>query len=210
MSESGGRSEEGARPFTVVVWGDSIAIQGGSWPALAEMLLSVVCFPGREIKFINSAQCGLPAAAAQEQFPDKVLAHCPDLVIIQFGFNDLRCAGALRPISTEDEFASHLTQMVRRCQNEARARVLVLGNHNPVSILQMPDRRSYQQTVDAYRKISVAVAKSTGADYHDMSLLTKYQFCDSELVVEDGVHLSEKGRNLYAQQIANLIQEILV
>jgi lysophospholipase L1-like esterase len=212
MSEA--RPEE--RPFTVVVWGDSIAAGTPThcWLNVAETACNQVVSTGRAVQFINEATGGMPAARARDQFEARVLRHTPDAVIIQFGFNDIRhdgSRGAL-PLSTPEEFQEHLTHMVARCRQETKARVILFGNHRTRVLLHMPTGETYEATRTRYNDIIRRVAEAAGVPYYDMSeeLLQVPGTEWRDLVNEDGVHLSMEGDMAYGRFAASVISKLIL
>lgn len=196
-------------PFVVVVWGDSIAAAG--WPDRTEFVHNVVLNAGRSIKVINMGVGGMPACTAKKDFEERVARHKPNLVIIQFGFNDQRSTGSRPdglPLSTPEEFNGHMQGMIKRCKEELGARVVVFGNHRPRSVLRMLNGLTYPQTADLYREESRKAAAAQGVRYVDMSVETTAGGLPwTEVVNEDGVHLSAAGLNTYAGVAASVIMD---
>jgi lysophospholipase L1-like esterase len=205
-------SQGESKPLTVVVWGDSIAANNGqlesAWPALCEMLANVVASTGRRVVVRNEGVCGKPAAQAVGEFDARIDPHHPDLVIIQFGGNDVRheLGRGGKPLSTEVEFKNHLTLMIRACQDKAHAKVVVFGYHRPRRHPILPTGLTYQEAFSRYNQIAAAVAGVCGAEFFDLSTELPYGEYDwKELVCDDGVHLSPVGNHAYADFAANLI-----
>lgn len=203
-----------SKPYTVVVWGDSIAAGTGemNWPELCQGFLNVVINTGRPAKVINAGVCGKPATYARQEFSERIAPHAPDLVIIQFGFNDIRHDGTRGelPLGTPDEFAESLQDMIQSCREEASAQVVVLGNHRPHANLTMPTGLSYDEARVKYNEIAHAIAERSGAAYYDMSqVVSASDFCYKEIVCEDGVHLSKIGFHFYAGFVAGVVKDFM-
>ena len=195
--------------FTVVVWGDSIPASGpNSWPETAEFIYNNLTNTGRSIKVINSSVGGKPAARARDEFEERVAKHSPDLVFIQFGFNDMRYDGKRdnQQISTIPEFGDHLRSMIEECE-ELGAKVVVLGNHRPATVLIMPDGKSHAQKTSEYNEAARQTALACKAAYFDISEQEVPGGSWRDLVCDDCVHLSEFGRHIYGQFAANIIQK---
>ena len=200
-------------PYRVVAWGDSIAAGNAdtAWPGVAERSCQVVINTGRPVQVINEAVCGKPAAHAVREFEARILPHRPDLVIIQFGFNDVRHDGSRGPdpLSTPEEFEQHLASMIRQCRGQAQADVIVLGNHRTRTNIRFPTGRTYEESRILYNAIARRTAAQAGVEFHDMSDpahlpdATGWQ----ELVVPDGVHLSPLGVTVYGRAIATWIMQ---
>jgi lysophospholipase L1-like esterase len=194
----------------VVVWGDSIPASGpNSWPEVAEFVHNNIINSGRSIKVINSSVGGKPAARAKHEFEERVAQYQPDLVFIQFGFNDMRYDGKRgnKPISTVPEFGEHMREMIQDCQ-ELGAKVIVFGNHRPATVLTMPDGKAHAEKIMEYNEAAQQVALACKTTYYDMSKLEIPGGTWRDLVCDDCVHLSEFGRNVYGQFAASKIQAL--
>ena len=198
-------------PCTVLVWGDSIAASG--WPQRAERIFNVALNVGRSIKVVNKGVGGLPAAVACGGFNDAVLPDRPEIVIIQFGLNDLRhdgSRGAL-PISTPDEFKRHLTAMVRMCLDRLNDTVILFGNHRTRPLLTMPTGLGYDETRAQYNEVTRHVARETGVSYCDIEgVMTAAGLYPEQVVAQDGIHLSPLGLEAYAQIAASELAKAVV
>ena len=193
-------------PYVVVVWGDSIAASG--WPQQAETIFNVALNRGRPIKVINSGTCGLAASVAREQFDETILPHHPELIIMQFGFNDMRHDGSRGelPLSTPKEFDEHLMAMVKMSGEKTGAKVVIFGNHQTRSILTLPTGLQYEETRVYYNSLARKVAKKMKTAYYDMAeMMAASGFRIEEIVSDDGVHLTPHGIQAYAQIAANSI-----
>jgi lysophospholipase L1-like esterase len=202
------------KPFTVVVWGDSIAAGTAEyqWPALAERMCNVVLNTGHAVRVVNEGVGGKPAAGARHEFAERVLAHNPDLVIIQFGFNDIRYDGSRgnQPLSTPSEFGEHLQEMVRRCRQEAGANVVLFGNHRTRVGLTLPSRQSYDEGRIEYSALAQGVATRARVPFYDLAQELQMPEANwADFVGADGVHLSPLGFHAYAYFAANLIMQNL-
>lgn len=203
-----------SNPFTVVVWGDSIAAGNDemNWPDIAQSCLDAVINTGQPVKIINAAICGMPASKACSEFSERIAPHNPNLVFIQFGFNDIRHDGSRGelPLTTPDEFADCLRTMIQNCRQKLSAEVCLLGNHKPHVNLLMPTGLTYDESRIKYNKIAQAIAEETGMTYHDISqVIEKSDFSYKEIVCNDGVHLSKRGYNFYGRFIAEIIRSFL-
>jgi acyl-CoA thioesterase I len=73
------------KPATVVVYGTSLTA-AGAWPAQMKAALDAV-FPGRMV-LINSGGSGMTSEWGVRHLGEKVIAHQPDAVFIEFSVND--------------------------------------------------------------------------------------------------------------------------
>ena len=198
-------------PYKVLVWGDSIARQNETpWPELCRRSLDVSCYPGRPVEFTNIAQCGLAAVIGQHFFEEKVRPVQPDLVIIQFGFNDLRHESTNNgaPIGTPDAYEEAIRSMIRNSRSIG-AEVLVLGNHNFSfgSIKMYPTGLNGDETVELYRQRAKKAAETEGASYINMAEIVLSLGLTMRDITYDGCHLSNDGMIIYCATVCHFIQK---
>ena len=206
MSE---KKEQMAVP--VVAWGDSIA--AGGWPLVMEHTYNCFCNTGTPIRVVNSGFGGKPAAYARREFVKSVMIHQPAVVFIQFGFNDVRFDGSRgsRPISTPDEFGEHLSEMIRLCREESGAQVIVFGNHRSFVPLMLPSGLPYDESVRAYNRVAARVTAAAKVRFVDMSKALVYPGINyRHLLADDGLHLSEFGKQCYARVAASELARLPV
>jgi len=202
-----------ARAYTVVVWGDSIAAGSPElqWPALAERACRVSCHPGVAVTVVNAGIGGMPASVAAGQYAERIAPHKPDLVIIQFGFNDVRWPGSQgpRPISTPAEFAASLTRMVAECR-AGGAEVVLFASHRPCVAMLLPDGYTYGEAVVRYNALVRRVAAITGTLCYDLAEeMIPPGHVWTELLSPDGVHLSPLGFHAYGRFAASVILRVV-
>lgn len=125
-----------AAPPTIVAFGDSTTAPRGKTEVYATLLANELAFEGGDVKVVNSGIGGNTTTAAKARFDKDVLAHKPDVAIIQFGINDSavdvwRKPPATAPRVSLETYQKNLIEMVRTLkQNGAR---VVLMTSNPIS-----------------------------------------------------------------------------
>lgn len=197
--------------FKVVVWGDSIAgMPPEPWPEKMKNSFNACLVASCRLEVVNSGICGIAAADAKNNFQRDVAVHQPDLVIIQFGFNDMRYCGRRKnlPISTVEEFQKHIFEMIEMCKRIG-AEVLVLTNHRVVSFLVLPSQLTRGESVEHYNQASIAAARQANVEYIDIQQIDISPLTGKELVVADGVHLSDWGKMVYSHNVANRVLQII-
>lgn len=202
-----------ASAYTVVVWGDSIAAGSAElqWPALAERACRLSCHPGVTVTVVNAGVGGMPASVAVNQYEERVAPHRPNLVILQFGFNDVRWSGSsgARPISTPDEFVASLTRMIARCRADG-AEVVLFANHRPGIAMLLPSGYTYADTVARYNVLIRRVAAATGTTCYSLAEeLAAPGHPWPDLLSADGVHLSPLGFHAYGRFAASVILRVI-
>jgi lysophospholipase L1-like esterase len=109
---------------TVVVYGTSLTINGAWTKALAEYLEKH--YPG-QVVFANAAKAGMHSRWGVENLAERVLAHEPDLVFLEFAIND---ASTKNQVSLEQSVAN-LDAMVRALRKQNPKVEIVLQTMNP-------------------------------------------------------------------------------
>ncbi len=202
------------QPYKVLVWGDSIAVQTSpNWPSMTQASMDVSFFPGRKVEFINIGQCGLAGVYGQHLFEEKVKPVKPDLVIIEFGFNDLRCDEAHngKAIGEPDDFEAAMRSMIRNAKSIG-ADVLVLGIHNYSfgALRRHPSGLTSDQTTELYRERARMAANAEGADYINMADVLAGQGLTPREYTMDGCHLSLDGNRVYSCTVSNYLLKKII
>lgn len=202
------------KTYKILVWGDSIGRQCEvPWPDRLQHSMQVSFYCGTDVEVVNIAECGLSGIWGQNYFEEKVKPENPDLVIIQFGFNDMRHDKAFgaHPIGTPDEYEAAMCNMIRNAKSIG-AEVLVLGNHNFAfgNLLLYPNGMDGDQMVELYRQRAENAAKKEGADYINMNDVFANNGLTSIAGTVDGCHLSDNGARVYTYTVQRYVMKKLL
>ncbi|MDQ3813275.1 MAG: SGNH/GDSL hydrolase family protein [Armatimonadota bacterium] len=149
---------------TVIVYGTSLTV-GGAWAkALKEYFDKH--FPD-QVKFINSGGSGQSSPWGVANLQSKVLEHQPDLVLIEFSYNDAH----LKAGTTLEKAAQNLDTMVQSLRQQNPQMDIVLQTMNvpwdaPGDKKPLSNRPRLNDYNDIYRNY---------AREHDLPLLDHYQ-----------------------------------
>ncbi len=119
------------KPLKIVAFGSSTTAPRGSliiYPMLLEWDLTDM---GRNVEVINAGVGSDNTRSAAARFEKDVLAHQPDLVIIQLGINDSAIdvwKGATEPRVPIDEYERNLEEFVKRIQVQGGKVILMTPN----------------------------------------------------------------------------------
>ena len=170
---------------TLCIFSDSIGVGQGvsphkSWVHLLSEYL-------KDWYVINASRNGDTTRLALERMRFDVLSHRPNVVYIQFGMNDANVWADANgiPRVTLFAFRFNLLEMVRRC--EAIGSEVILATNNGIRVGGMPD---YNYQIESLAKL--CEVKLVKHEYKEPTLL------------QDGVHLSERGHQLYFEKIRGL------
>jgi lysophospholipase L1-like esterase len=161
---------EAGKKQTVVVYGTSLT-HGGAWTkALHDWFEKQ--YP-QQVKFINSGGPGQNSDWGRAQLANKVLAHHPDLVILEFSYND---AHAKFKLSVE-RAAENLAAMVKALREQNPQMSIILQTMNvpwdaPGDRLPAANRPELQAYNDNYRTL----AKEESLPFVDHYLAWKVLF----------------------------------
>lgn len=109
---------------TIVLYGTSLT-EGGMW-TIAMRRWFDENYP-RQVKVINSGGSGQHSGWGVEKLQDKVLAHHPDMVFVEFSYNDAHEKFRLTP----DQAAANLDTIIEGIRRENPGAILVLQIMNP-------------------------------------------------------------------------------
>jgi len=143
-------------------------------------------FPGRFV-VMNASVNGNTTRMALERMHFDVLSHGPAFVAVQFGLNDCNRWESDRglPRVSPDAFAANLAEIVARAQAFG-AEVVLLTNH--------PTRKGERYDADA-RAYNERI-REVGAEVVDVERALEGR---EGLLLDDGIHLSERGHDAYLE-----------
>ncbi|MFT4177634.1 MAG: SGNH/GDSL hydrolase family protein [Luteolibacter sp.] len=174
---------------TVVTYGTSLTHKG-TWPkALADYLEEH--YP-EQVTFVNSARSGMTSQWGVENFKERVLAHKPDLVFIEFSIND---ADVNKDVPL-DKSKANLDQMVKSLKSRNPNVNIVLQTMNLAWDSPRNEKRfgSNRPEILAYYDIYRNYARENKLTLID-NLLTWQKILNEEperyhKMVPDGIHPS--------------------
>src|SRR5690606_7663882 len=102
----------------------------GELPVYPQQLQEHFDGQGARVQVINAGVGGNTTSDARQRFEKDVLAHDPDVVILQFGLNDTAIDVWKDPPATEprvsaDDYIDHLRHFIQTCRQQ-NARVLLM------------------------------------------------------------------------------------
>ncbi len=214
-----------AAPHTLVAFGDSTTAPRGSTEVYATLLAKELSFYGADVKVINSGIGGNTTAMARARFEKDVLAHQPNVVILQFGINDSAVDVWKKPPATAprvalEDYRKNLREMVQVLKQHG-ARVILM-TPNPISwtdplrkryntapyVLDDPDGMNVN--LRHYAEAVRTLAKEETTDLID--IYTAFKKADQDPkhnpggLCKDGMHPDDEGHRI----VANLLIQHLI
>ncbi|MCK5802244.1 MAG: hypothetical protein KAI66_05400 [Lentisphaeria bacterium] len=198
---------------TIVGFGDSITLcsrpaEGRKWLQLLNAQLEGA-YPECRFTVINSGVGGNSAREAMERFDADVAAHRPDIVLLQFGGNNLKRLDPGQMVDL-DEFRTHLKRF--------QAGMVKLGEPTVIVITFPPIVDSWHAKamnyslemyekwggvdafIEVYRAETRVFARSNGHSLLDLSVELRQRAPSDpgRFILPDGVHLTDAGNRVLA------------
>jgi acyl-CoA thioesterase I len=202
-----------SKPVKILFFGDSICVgQGASinkgWvPLIANYLDENVSTIARDILVINSSVNGRTTRQALEDMPYHVQGQKPDIIVIQYGFNDCNhweTDGGLPRVS-QRAFVANLNEMVERATRFGAKFILLNNNHSTtLNAERLPQTNyTYEDFNQQYNAATRALAdklkdkvvfQDVESYFHN---LVKNGADMHQFLLDDGLHLGEEGHRVY-------------
>lgn len=185
------RNLKAGKNQTVVVYGTSLT-HGGAW-AVAMKEWFEKEFP-QKVKFINSGGPGQNSDWGVANLKAKVLDHQPDLVVIEFAFNDAHQKFKM-PV---ERGATNLDKMVKAIQAQNAATAVVLQVMNaawdaPNDKRSLSNRPQLDAFNDNYRRYAKEHGLLLIDHFHAWQRLKEKEEKKYQAFVPDGTHPTREG-----------------
>ena len=150
----------------------------------------------------NSSIMGNTTRDALNRIYNDVLFRAPHIVYIQFGMNDCNMWQTENGVCrvAQNSYIANIDEIVQRCKSY-NASVIIGTNHPSNKNTEYDSRNSeYNQLIRNYCNIN------------DVSLLDNEIYCKSysinDIVLPDGIHLSEFGHDVYFNNFKNTFNNL--
>ena len=185
------RNLESGKPQTVVVYGTSLT-HGGAW-TIATKRWFEEAYPGN-VKFINSGGPGQNSDWGLTNLKAKVLDHRPDLVIIEFSYNDAHDKFNM-PV---EKGAENLRKIIETIRSQNPDTTIVLQTMNigwdaPNGNGSLSHRPNLEQYNDNYRAVARELNLPLLDHYVAWKKLKESEPKTYQRYVPDGTHPSSAG-----------------
>ncbi len=195
---------------TIVAFGDSIT-RGtyGGIPEERTWLEVLRGMLGKGFDLVNAGVNGNSSRETMARFETDVLAHEPDIVIIEFGGNNNDPYNPERRVP-DSEFEEHLQKFRESLPEKCK---VIVCTFPPITDELHPSYghpyfqgRSLDGLLEPHREITRKFARENG-----YVLLDLYHVIDEDrnkFIQGDGVHLSEAGQEVFAAAAKNALMQV--
>jgi acyl-CoA thioesterase-1 len=209
------------------LFGDSICFgqlvsSHKTWATVLATALEKLHIPGKQFLVQNAGVNGNTTRQGLERMYYDVTSHSPDYVLIQFGMNDCNYWETDRgmPRVSPAAFIANLQEIVNRCLCIGVKHCFINTNHLSMKgAFRHIDYQTYDQSNHEYNKLIREVVNSMAREMRismfDIEEVWVRHLRDNPLVnlqdllLEDGIHLSDSGHQLYINSlIPRLIEQI--
>jgi lysophospholipase L1-like esterase len=198
----------------IVAFGDSITQAAAQspekkWCAIVEKMLRE---KGRQCEVINAGVGGNTSREGLARFEKDVLAHKPDMVLIEFGGNDATNDLARRV--ELGEFNENLKRMLAELKKQ-NAKIVMLTFPPIIDEWHDVGKHDFFQNwggldgcIEEYREAVRRFAKENGLRLADIDQAIRKEIQTQEagtFILRDGVHLTDEGNEVVARVLSEVI-----
>ena len=212
----------------IAFFGDSICVGQGisihnSWVvSISKSLTEFSNNENFELLITNSSVNGRTSRQAIESMPYEIQNHNYDVIIIQFGMNDCNyweSDNGIPRVSIK-AFKANLIEIIERAKNFG-AKLIMLNTNHPTPRNEKFNYAnvSYQDSNKEYNMIIREIANSrddvilNDIEEHMFYLMKLEKIKINDIVLQDNLHLSLKGHDIYFnlinKKLINYLKEIL-
>lgn len=201
--------------------GQGVSIHKGWVPRLAAHIDAVSAILGFDVVVLNASVNGNTTRQALERMPYDIQSHGVDWMIVQFGLNDCNFWESDRgvPRVSPRAFAANLEEIVERGVRFGARRIILNTNHPTTrnSVVQTDYRVTYEDNNRRYNELIREVVESrpqevilNDVERHCDELIASGRIaCLDALLLQDGLHLSEAGHDIYYKMLEPKVDAIL-
>ena len=190
--------------MTVVAFGDSIT----AWKGWVAMLYGQL---GTEV--INAGVGGDRTVQALARIDDDVIAHDPDLVIVNFGMNDQAVDSSTnKNLTPIDQYEKNYRTIIEKIKATG-SKIILVAVHDVCNSKYGGGSLAYNKTdaqgvgyVDRYNEVVKKLANEYKLGFLDINSLAEKQL---DSIILDGIHLNDLGQKKYCEWISNYCFEYI-
>ncbi|MEO6847444.1 MAG: GDSL-type esterase/lipase family protein [Chthoniobacterales bacterium] len=207
----------------IVCFGDSITEvktvdELRRWPTQLALKLNV--WRPDSFRVFNRGVSGDTTDEGAARIESDITPHLPELVVVEFGVNDCNVRPTVTvPRVSLEKFRENLGK-IHRCITQLNGRMILLAGHFPLVERARPggkplkytqgNGKSYAENYAPYYEVVQQMREELALSIIDMpSIIERKKIAMSEMVIEDGIHLTAQGNDFYAESVFEGLREIL-
>jgi lysophospholipase L1-like esterase len=201
-----------------ICFGQGVSLHKGWVARISAELSQLESADGRPVVVVNASVNGDTSRQALLRMPYDVQSHGTDVVLVQFGMNDCNYWESDRGHARVSlpAFRADLAEIAARAMTFGAKRVLLNTNHPTTRTddPMVPGGPTYEQSNRRYNEairsvvaelddarvvlndVEAAFLEETGERHEDLG----------PLLLHDGLHLSERGHDLYFEVVAPAVR----
>lgn len=162
----------------------------------------------RDVRFINKGISGNRLVDLQSRWQEDCIDLQPDVVSILIGINDVWRRYDDNDPTTAQEYEAGYREILTRVKEETRAKIIIM---EPFLLHYPKDRLSWRVDLDPKRKVAQQLAEEFDADYIRLDDIFRKQVETNEpqFWAADGVHPTQAGHRLIAEELSKVINRYL-
>ena len=215
-------ADDPSQVLTIVAFGDSTTAERRTVKQVyADRLPAMLKVHGIHAKVVNAGVGGSHTGRladnarhkrqhALDRFDDAVRNHQPDIVVVQFGWNDSWVDSAQpdgRSRIPVDKYTANLTHIVETLSKDG-ARVILMTPNRPRSTVEEWQVQRTQQYVDAVRKLAEVKSVQLLDVWKEYARFDRVADQSSDDLLLDNVHPNDQGHALVARRLTEVIIEL--
>lgn len=216
-----------AQTKTIVAFGDSITAKRKDVVVYAELIKQEFEKKNIPINIVNSGIPGNTTEHAKVRFEKDVLAHKPDLTIIQFGTNDSAYDVWKTPPATKSRvdikvYEKNLRDFIKALKKQKSKVILVVPpplvwTEKMIEMYGKPpfnpkDRDGFNVSLRKYNEVLRKIAKSEKIPLVDLfEAYLEYDKMEGqsmERLLPDGIHPNSEGQKIEARLLIEVIKKM--
>lgn len=205
----------------LIFFGDSICV--GQWVGIDKIWVSKVAislasdYPSLDIQVHNRSINGNITRQALERMHFDCLSHFPQTVIIQFGLNDCHIwqTDMGHPRVSKAAYSANIFEMIDRCRHHGVKNIILNSNHPTTRThTVLPNSLETYESRNIQYNEAVRLIGNNASDIHffDVNKLFLENVDKTDLknyLLEDEIHLSERGHEFYYVNFYKFLTQIL-
>ena len=213
--------------FKIYLFGDSICFGqhvslNNTWAHQLAIKLQELDLPDKNIIVQNPSINGNTTRQALERLQFSVTSQKPDIVVVQFGMNDCNFwdADNGEPRVSKNSFNSNLEEILEKILAAGTSKCILNTNHPSNKGMILNNKKNYdlfnleynneiRKIYNKFNSKGLNVYLCDNEKAWREFLISNPNILLDHLLLEDGIHLNEKGHDLYKNTLIPIIIKLI-